>query len=136
MYTAPVTNMDVVAPAGGNIGFAAFTGAGAAIPTVSADAVLSTDVNLGLRGTPTIARTGPGDYTFTFPIAASPAKTFAVLPIAEGTTDLDATLRSQAIASGVLTVRVLCKTAAGVATDLAAGVDFLRLVIFGTSSTS
>lgn len=134
-YTAPVTNMDVLAPGGANIGFAAFTGAGASAPTVAATTVLDAKVNLAQRGTPTIVRNSAGNYTLTLAISASPTKAYAVQPIAEGTSDLDATIRSIAVTNGALVVVVLTKTAAGVATDMAAGVDFLKLVIFGTSNS-
>ena len=70
-----------------------------------------------------------------FFVSASPTKAYAVQPIAEGTSDLDATIRSIAVTNGALVVVVLTKTAAGVATDLASGVDFLKLVIFGTSNS-
>ena len=135
-YTAPVTNMDALAPGGANIGFAAFTGAGASAPTVAATTVLDAKVNLAQRGTPTIARTGVGDHTYTLAIAASPTKVYVVVPVSEGTSNLDATISgSPAITNDALVVRVLTKTAAGVATDMAAGVDFLKLVIFGTSNS-
>lgn len=127
--------------------FAAFVGAGAAAPTVAtaaqnatvfpgavnqnADLAITRD---GVAGC-VVTRTGVGDHTYTFAAANSPAVVHDVKATAWGTSDLDATIRSITLTSGVLAVRVLTKTAAGVATDLAASVDFLKLTIDGAQVT-
>lgn len=132
-YTAPLNPTSIAAPAGGTIGIAAFTGAATSAPTVSATTVLSGAANLALRGTPTITRNGVGDVTYTLAVSASPAVAYAVLPVVAGTTDLIASLQSQAVTSGALVVRVLTTIGDGTATDMTTA-DVLRLVVIGTST--
>lgn len=133
--TPALNTLEAVFPAEGVIGVAAFTGAGAFAPTVAATTIVSTAANLAARATPTITRNGAGDVTYTLAVNASPSKAYMVLPVADGTTDLDATLRSVALTNGALVVRVLTKTAAGVATDMSTA-DNLRLLIVASNSTA
>lgn len=135
-YNFPLTPINIAAPAGGIVEVASFTGAGAAAITVSTSTVMTMAANAAARTAPTITRNGVGDHTIAFAIGTSPAKAYVVIPVCEGVSDLDATIRSVAISSGVLTVRVLTKTAPGVAADLTASVEFLKLLIVGSNSTA
>lgn len=116
-----------------------FTGAGAAAPTVSSSARINPRDNIAtaMGGTTmvTVARTVAGDHTYTFDARVSPSAVLSVVPICDGTSLLEAKLISRSIdASGRLVARVQTVTSAGVLTDLAAGVDFLTLVIEGSNS--
>ena len=133
--TPALNTLEAAFPAEGVIGVAAFTGAGGSAPTGAATTIVAAAANLAGRATPTITRNGTGDVTYTLAVNASPSKAYMVLPVADGTTDLDATLRSIAVTSGALVVRVLTKTAAGVATDMTTA-DNLRILIVASNSTA
>lgn len=109
--------------------FAEFTGAGAGAPTVSAATRLLLKDNCAagtVNGLTTgIVRNGAGDYTFTLPWA--PGAILNIHPSAIGASSLDAFIQTWSITSGRLVFQVKTFTAAGVATDLANGTDFLRV---------
>lgn len=127
-------------PPEGVILTADFTGAGAAAPTVSASSRINPRDNIatalaGGTAMVTIARTAAGDHTYTFNAKVSPSAVHAIVPVADGTTLLEAKLISRSIdASGQLVCRVQTVTSAGVLTDLGNGVDFLTLVVYGAQS--
>lgn len=121
--------------------YADFTGAGAGAPTVSATTVLGARDNYATTregNATTIVRNGAGDYTFTLPTAPpSAAKVMDVDAVARGTTSgIQATVQSWAVTSGRLVLNIKTWIPNGTATDLASGVDFLRISIEADLSNS
>lgn len=118
---------------------AAFIGAGTSAPTVATDAQagLRTRNNYaspqGGRST-VITRNGAGDYTFVFPEA--PTQLLYVDAKVTGTAALQVEITTATVnADNTLTVRVVCATAAGVATDVTAA-ELLRVAVFGSDSNT
>lgn len=139
------TNMQMTVGSSPVRAFAAFVGAGAAILTVPTDAQAVAaglprgSANIALpRGTTNVSvvvtRTGVGDHTYTFATRASPSVIWFAVAQVEGASNLAAEVKSKIITAGQLIVRVLTFTAAGAATDLASGTDFLTIMIDGSNS--
>lgn len=137
-YSNDMKPVDFFSPVRVNMAIAAFTGAGAAAPTVTPTAGLPIKANLAAPrsgNTTTITRNGAGDYTFVFQVGRSPGAVLQIIPTVEGTTaNLVPKIAAWSIASGRLTVQVLV-TADVVADDLEA-VDILRLFIIGVDSSA
>jgi hypothetical protein len=114
--------------------WADFTGAGAAIPTVSAITQLGGRDNYASPregNTTGVVRNGVGDYTITFPTAPpSAAKVMWLAAKVRGATSgMQATVQSWVVTAGRLVVNVKTWTPAGAAADLANGTDFLRMAL-------
>ena len=109
---------------------ATFVGAGASAPTVATTAQHSKGTNAASSAT----RSGVGVYSLVLAADAAVPRMLHVIPTVEGSKKQVNVTTSYVPATRTVVVTVL--TAAGVAADLTAATDFLKLTCIAQDSTS